>query len=345
MNRDGVLSDLSSGWAGPTGAPSTANVALAVFARATLRPLGSCLAADATGAKRLDRLLRGILALTSTPRPGVAVAAVDTTHAGARVRGEWVTAAGVGRDGPPILYVHGGAFVACSPRTHRGLVAELSATARRAVFVVAYRLVPQHPFPAAADDVLAAYRWLCDSDGAGIAGPVALAGDSAGGQLAVATTLAAKAHQLPGPDAVLLMSPVLDLTGELALARDRRHPDPFAAARAAARMLALYTAGVDNVDPRLSVLGADLHGFPPTLIQVGDREMLLDDARRLAQRLQESGAAVALQVWPGQLHVFPAMFRLLPEARHALARSGEILRRDLSTPTACPAVFPHAAGA
>ncbi len=93
MNRDGVLSDLSSGWAGPTGAPSTASVALAVFARATLRPLGSCLAADATGVKRLDRLLRGILALTSTPRPGVAVAAVDTTHAGARVRGEWVTAA------------------------------------------------------------------------------------------------------------------------------------------------------------------------------------------------------------------------------------------------------------
>ncbi|MDV3133393.1 alpha/beta hydrolase [Mycobacterium sp. 29Ha] len=306
--------------------PSLASFAVAASLRGLLRPLTLVLPANRGGIAVLDRVLRAAL-VASAPRRGIRVEQVDTRLDGDRVRGDWIIAPGVDPDDPPILYVHGGAFSMCSPKTHRGLLGELSATSGRPVFAVRYRLAPQHPYPAAADDALTAYRWLIDDNGHRSSRTVAVAGDSAGGQLAVATSLGARAHRLPMPDAMLLMSPVLDLTCRLALAREARRRDPFASARSAVRALALYTAGADPSDPRVSVLDADLAGMPPTLIQVGGREMLLDDARQLADRMQAAGSATQLQVWRGQVHVFQAMFRVLPEARDALRLSGAFLAR------------------
>lgn len=306
--------------------PSFASFVVAACVRGLLRPLTEVLPANRGGLAVLDRVLRAAL-VASAPRRTVRVEEVDTRFGGDRVRGDWIIAPEVDPDDPPILYLHGGAFSMCSPKTHRGLLGELSATSGRPVFAVRYRLAPQHPYPAAADDALTAYRWLIDDDRHRSGRTIAVAGDSAGGQLAVATSLGVRARQLPIPDAMLLMSPVLDLTCQLALAREARRRDPFASARSAARTLGLYIAGADPTDPRVSVLDADLAGMPPTLIQVGGREMLLDDSRQLADRMRAAESATQLQVWRGQVHVFQAMFRVLPEARDALRLSGAFLAR------------------
>jgi monoterpene epsilon-lactone hydrolase len=305
--------------------------------RTVMRPVAAVLPGNRAGIAGLDTILRAFLAAASAPRRGVRIQSVHAADADGPVRGEWVCAPGVEVTGPAVLYIHGGAFVACSPRTHRGLTGELSAASGRPVFAVAYRKAPRHPFPAAADDALRAYRWL-----AAAGRPVAIAGDSAGGQLAVATALSARRHGLPAPAAVLLNSPALDLTGALSRARDGVRRDAFAPARRIAPAFALYTGDADPGDERISVLAADLAGFPPTMIQVGGTEMLLDDSRHFARRLRDAGVAADLRVAPGQIHVFPALFRLLPEARVALRDSGRFIAGHLTDdrpgrPAAAPA--------
>lgn len=262
--------------------------------------------------------------MASAPRAELHTEAVDTEFNGDRVRGDWVCAAGVDRDGPAVLYLHGGAFIACSPRTHRGLIGEVSAASGRPVFAVEYRKAPRYRYPCAIDDAIAAYAWLTSTGRS-----VAVAGDSAGGQLAVATTLAARRRDLPAPAAVLLYSPALDLSGQLARAIDRRRRDAFAPAWRVAPAFAHYLGDADPSGELLSVLDADVHGFPPTMIHVGSTEMLLDDSRLLAQRLQDAGAPVSLHVVRGQIHVFPALFRPLPEARTAIRHSGAFLAEHL----------------
>nr|WP_090609921.1 alpha/beta hydrolase [Mycobacterium lentiflavum] len=313
------MTSVSSDWD-----PSLTSYLIATSARRVLRPLTQALPSNRYGLAVMDRVLRAAL-IASRPRPGLRVRLVDTVFDGERVRGDWTVAPNVNPDGPPILYIHGGAFSMCSPKTHRGLLGELSAASLRPVFAVRYRLAPRYPYPAAADDALRAYRWLAGSAESTSARTVAIAGDSAGGQLAVATSLGALAHRLPLPDGMLLMSPVIDLTCQLATARESRRRDPFASARSASRALSLYVGDADPDDPRVNVLAADLTCMPPTLIQVGGREMLLDDSRRLAERMRVAGAPVQLQVFRGQIHVFQAMFRILPEARHALRVSGAFL--------------------
>ncbi len=254
---------------------------------------------------------------------------VDTVFAGGPVRGgDWITTPVIHPHANPLLYIHGGAYSMCSPDTHRGLLANSPLQADAPIFAVKYRLAPpRYPYPAAADDALNAYRWLTSGGSSGSCQrTVAVAGDSAGGQLTMATALGARAVGLPLPDAMLLMSPVLDLRCELARARELRRRDPFfASAQSAARALDLYVGGADRGDPRLSVLDADLTSMPPILIQVGGREMLIDDSRRLAERLQSAGSHVEIQVYRGQIHVFQAMFRILPEARDAIHRAGRFL--------------------
>ena len=289
-----------------------------------MRPLAGVLPGNPVGVAGLDATLRVFLAAASAPRRGLRIEPVDMTGADGRIRGEWVCAPGVEPDGPAVLYIHGGAFVACSPRTHRGLIGELSAAAGRPVFAVEYRKAPVHPFPHAVEDAVRAYRWLTASGRV-----VAVAGDSAGGQLAVATTLAACRRDLPAPTAVLLFSPALDLTGELAVSRDLRRRDAFAPARRVGATFAFYIGDTDPRHELLDVLNADVSGFPPTMIHVGGTEMLLDDARLFAEKLRSVGAAVSLHVARGQIHVFPAMFRTIPEARTALRHSGDFLAAAL----------------
>lgn len=305
--------------------PSRQSRALFALSRSTMRPLAGVLPGNPMGVAGLDATLRVFLAAASAPRRGLRIEPVDMSGVDGRIRGEWVCAAGVDPGGPAVLYIHGGAFVACSPRTHRGLIGELSAAAGRPVFAVEYRKAPLYPFPHAVDDAVRAYRWLTASGR-----PVAVAGDSAGGQLAVATTLAARRQGLPAPTAVLLFSPALDLTGGLAVSRDRRRRDAFAPARRVGATFAFYIGEADPRHELLDVLNADVDGFPPTMIHVGGTEMLLDDARSFAARLGAAGAAVSLHVARGQIHVFPAMFRAIPEARTALRHSGDFLAAALA---------------
>lgn len=312
--------------AGANPRPSRSSRALFALSRSVMRPVAGMLPENAVGVAGLDALLRIFLATASAPRRDLLITPVDTVVGTDRIRGEWVCASGVSQDGPAVLYIHGGAFVACSPRTHRGLIGELSAAAGLPVFAVEYRKAPRHRFPCAADDALAAYAWLTSAGRS-----VAIAGDSAGGQLAVATTLSARLNGLPDPAAVLLYSPALDLTGALAIAMDARRRDAFAPARRVAPAFALYVGDADPREQLLSVLDADVAGFPPTMIHVGSTEMLLDDSRRLAESLRAAGVSVSLHVVRGQIHVFPAMFRFVPEARTAIRHSGTFLADHLGS--------------
>jgi monoterpene epsilon-lactone hydrolase len=302
---------------------------LFALSRCVMRPVAGALPTNVLGIAGLDAILRAFLAVASRPRRDLRVASVNTRFGAGRVRGEWVSAAGVAPDGAALLYIHGGAFAACSPRTHRGLIGELSAASGLPVFAVEYRKAPRHRFPSAVDDAVRAYEWLSATGRR-----IAVAGDSAGGQLAVATTLCTRTRGLPAPAAVLLYSPALDLTGALAAAIDARRRDAFAPARRMPSAFALYIGDADPSDERLAVLHADLTGFPPTMIHVGSTEMLLDDSRHLAERLRDAGAKVALHVARGQIHVFPALFRALPEAREAIRTSGGFLTEQLSDPPA-----------
>jgi acetyl esterase/lipase len=267
-------------------------------------------------------MVRGVLGTTPLIAPVRAGTQVRAATNG--VAGDWIRARGVTSTDSAILYAHGGGFVACSPRTHRGLAAELSGRTGMPVFLPCYRRSPRYRFPCAVDDLLAAYKHLLAGDGIA-AKRIVLAGDSAGGHLVLSAMLAARDAGLPLPAAQVLLSPVVDLTLERAGARDRCSPDPLMNVASARRVVAFYTRDADPDDPRLSLLTADFAGLPPTLIQVGTTEMLLTDSRLLAQRLHQAGSAVTLEEWQGQVHVFQAHYRALPEAREALDRAARFI--------------------
>ena len=221
----------------------------------------------------------------------------------------------------PMLYLHGGGFVAGSPLTHRAITV---AFARRGfeVFVPDYRLAPEHPFPAALDDALAAYQdVLAMRPGQA---PV-IAGDSAGGGLVLSLMLNLKALGLPLPQGAVLFSPWLDLTlsGASLVANAKRcamfGPDQLQ------KGVDLYLQGSAADAPLASPLWGDLQGLPPTLTFVGSDEVLLDDARRLHERALAAGVAHQLETWPVVPHVWPLFRKWLPEGRLALALAADFL--------------------
>ena len=221
----------------------------------------------------------------------------------------------------PLLYLHGGGFVAGSFMTHRAITV---AFARRGfeVFVPNYRLAPEHPFPAALDDALAVYQQVL-ALGTGQA-PV-IAGDSAGGGLALSLMLSLKAQGLPMPPGAVLFSPWLDLTlsGASLVANAKRcamfGPDQLH------KGVDLYLQGSAADAPLASPLWGDLQGLPPTLTFVGTDEVLLDDARRLHERALAAGVAHQLETWPVVPHVWPLFRKWLPEGRLALAQAADFL--------------------
>jgi epsilon-lactone hydrolase len=253
---------------------------------------------------------------------GTRVAAAEAS----RVPAEWVTAAGVA-DGRVIMYLHGGAYQLGSPATLRHLVALLSAAAQARALSVDYRLAPEHPFPAAVDDAVAAYRWLLAAghDPASIA----IAGDSAGGGLTLATLVALRDSGDRLPAAAVAMSPWTDLalTGESL--RTRADADVMITPAGMRQTAALYLAGADPRHPYASPLYADLHGLPPILIHVGDAEVILDDSTRFAARARLAGVDVTLEIWGEMPHVFQAFAGLLPEADQAVAHIGSWLREHV----------------
>lgn len=255
-----------------------------------------------------------------------AVIRTERAHYGGKpVRGEWVRGGGVDRTDAVILYLHGGGFLCGSPRSHRGLIARLSKKTGLPALSLDYRLAPKHRYPAAAEDVLDAYRLLLDRgfDGRRIV----VAGDSAGGHLALGLAMELRERGLPAPAALVLFSPLVDFSANTAAAVDAYRRDPYLSARLAKRMLALYG---ESGDPGLELLRGDLSGLPPMLLQAGDAEMLSGEARALAGLVNAEGGDCTLELWPEQVHVFQALYRLVPEARSALEHAGAYVRARLA---------------
>ena len=184
---------------------------------------------------------------------------------------------------------------------------------------VDYRLAPEHPYPAGLQDVTAAYRALAGQ--AGGAGDIVVSGESSGGNLAIELLIAGKKEGLPMPAAVLLLSPMTDLTVTASSYAEKADADPALTARAIRTRAADYLAGTDPADPLVSPVFADLSGLPPLLIQAGSHEILLDDAIRLAAKAAADDVAVILDITPGVPHVFQAFADLLDEADAALNRA------------------------
>lgn len=312
----------------PTASPASARVA--AVATAALRWPSRAVPANRAGALALRGLFRVAVPLAAPLRgPG----ATATPVVAGTVVGEWVRPAAADARHPDaaILYFHGGAYVTSSPRTHRGIVARIARATGTPVFAVRYRLAPEHRFPAAADDARAAYAWLRQQ---GFAPErIVLAGDSAGGQIATGLAFQLAGEGETRPAALALISPVLDPSFALARVCDRTARDPFLSASAFAKLVGTYVDPGER-DLRAAPLQATpaqlAAALPPTLLQVGGREMLVDEARALAARATAAGADFTLQVWPGQIHVFQAQTAVLPEATAALADLGRFADRALT---------------
>ncbi|HTO55576.1 MAG TPA: alpha/beta hydrolase [Myxococcota bacterium] len=239
------------------------------------------------------------------------------------VPAEWLDGPGA-RSDRAVLYLHGGGYVLGGINSHRDLMARISADAKARVLGIDYRLAPEHPFPAAVDDAVSAYRFILDS---GITpNHVAIAGDSAGGGLTAATLLAIRDKKLPLPACAALLSPWVDLEGEGQSMNGGVMDDPMVRKDLVALMAPAYLNGKSARDPLASPLHANLSGLPPLLVQVGRREVLLDDSTRFAQAALRAGVKVELEVWPGMLHVWQLFASELEEGREAIARIGGFLR-------------------
>ncbi|HEY4152720.1 MAG TPA: alpha/beta hydrolase [Pseudolysinimonas sp.] len=223
-----------------------------------------------------------------------------------------------------LLFLHGGGYRFGSLRSDGELAARLGRASGMRVLFVDYRLAPEHPFPAAIDDVLTAWRWL-HTEWGGSPRAVAVAGDSAGGGLAVALLVATRDAGERQADAAVLMSPTVDLTGSGASMSERVAQDPISTPALLKELAADYLAGTDPRTPLASPLFAPLAGLPPLLILVGTADLLLSDSERLAQAATEAGVDVELQVGEGLPHVYPLMLGT-PEAAAATEVIGRFLR-------------------
>jgi acetyl esterase/lipase len=293
----------------------------------TLRPFSGLVPPErAWGIWLSRRMIARVMATFGPPLAGTRVQQVDTVLPdGRRVKGEWVygprtptsEAARSSTDAGAIYYVHGSGYAVCSPKTHRRLTSWLSSLTGLPVFSVDYRLAPRYRFPTAADDVRAGWDWLVHTCGVP-AKQIVIAGDSAGGHLTVDMLLQPEVAA-SSPAALVLFSPLIDMTFALSLAREQIRRDPAIRVADAARLVSLYHPGIDLTHPRLTLDVAGGSMLPPTLIQAGGAEMLQDDARQLAADIKAAGGRCELQVWPHQVHVFQALPRMTPEAAKAMA--------------------------
>lgn len=271
--------------------------------------------ARAPDAPALRRVMNG-----PTVPPPRGVHAVEGTVGG--IAGEWMRADAVPRVAT-LLYLHGGGYFACTPQTHRAITSSFARVGFR-TFSPAYRLAPEHPFPAGLEDAVAAYRGLLEDHAPR---QLVICGDSAGGGLSMALLLSLRERGIPLPAAAVLFSPFVDLaaTGESARTNSARCAmfDSSSFGRAAE----FYVGKGDRRSPLASPLYADLRGLPPLLIHVGADETLLDDSRRLAERAQRAGVKVELKIWPAVPHVWQLFQRWIPEGRTSLHEAGMFLAR------------------
>jgi epsilon-lactone hydrolase len=227
-----------------------------------------------------------------------------------------------------VLYFHGGVYVIGDAFLAAELASQVGRRTQAKVISVDYRLAPEHPYPAAVDDALAAYEALLQNGTA--PSDIAFAGESAGGGLAIATLVNARDHGLPLPAAALVMSPYADLTLAGATLETRREADPLLSRELLQPRVTDYASGHDAALGLISPIFADLSGLPPLIIQAGTHEVLLDDAIRLAQQAAAADVEVTLDITPGVPHVFQAYHAILDEATAALDRAGQLLSTHLA---------------
>jgi epsilon-lactone hydrolase len=227
-----------------------------------------------------------------------------------------------------LLYFHGGGYCSGSIRSHRRLVTEAGRAAGMRTLAVAYRLAPEHPFPAAYDDALTAWRFLRRRNIP--AAHIAIGGDSAGAGLTIALINRLRDRHEELPACAWLISPWTDLTMSGSTLSSKEAIDPLIHKQYLLELADAYVpAGMDRKDPRISPLYADLTGFPPILIQVGSAETLLDDATRFAAVAGEADVRVTLEIWPQMIHAWPLWNAHLEDGRHALARAGNFIREHI----------------
>ena len=227
-----------------------------------------------------------------------------------------------------MLYLHGGGYVIGSPRSHRHLAADLAGAAGLTAYVLDYRRAPEHPFPAALDDAVAAVRWLVETRRARPERLV-LAGDSAGGGLVVSTLVALRDAGLPLPAAAVCLSPWVDLGCTLPSCSARRPPDPVIDAEVLRAMARAYLGRRSARTPGASPLYADLQGLPPLLVQAAAGEALVDDAIELMRAAARAGVHVTLELWPRFVHVGHWYARMFDDGGRALGNAARFMRSAL----------------
>jgi acetyl esterase/lipase len=224
-----------------------------------------------------------------------------------------------------ILYLHGGAYALGSINTHREFVGRLASVTGVRCLALNYRLAPEHPYPAALNDVMAVFRWL-QTEGYDPS-QIVIAGDSSGGGLALAILPALRDVGEPLPAGAVCISPWTDLAATGASIQSKAGVERILDPDSLERYAKYYAGEQDLTNPLISPLYAELSGLPPLLIQVGADEILLDDARRYAARAQEAGVVVTLEVWDEMFHVFQ-LVSLLPEAKEAVQNIAEFVSRN-----------------
>jgi epsilon-lactone hydrolase len=240
------------------------------------------------------------------------------------VRGEWSLAAG-SDPSRVLMFFHGGGYCSGSIVSHRRMVTEAGRAARMRTLAIGYRLAPEHPYPAAHQDAQKAWRFLRRQ---GVpANRIVVGGDSAGGNLTVTLINGLRAAGEDLPTCAWLVSPWTDLTMSGATLATKDAVDPLIHKGYLEELAEAYVPGtVDRKDPLISPLFADLHGFPPILIQVGSAETLLADASRFAAAAGAADVDVTLQIWPHMIHAWPLWNAALEDGRRALASAGDFIR-------------------
>ena len=280
--------------------------------RARARPVG--------WGERRERL--DAIGQASPVDPDIKLTAVEAGG----VQAEWSVAPG--SDPTKVLmFLHGGGYCSGSITSHRGMVTRVGRAAGVRTLALNYRLAPEHPFPAALTDALAAYGFLLDQ---GIApSHIAIGGDSAGGGLTLATMLSLRDAGKPLPGCAWLVSPWTDLEMTGASLTDKADVDPLIQKVYLEELASAYLAGADPKAPLVSPLYADLTGLPPLLVQVGSAETLLDDAVRIVRRAGAADVAVSLEVWPHMIHAWHLWAAQVEDSRRAIASAGAFIRARL----------------
>lgn len=267
---------------------------------------------------------------------GLNVRPINEKRDGLVVRGEWIEpehaddgSSSRGDDGEVIFYIHGGGFVSCSAATHRPITAALARLTRRRVFSLDYRLAPEHRYPAALDDAVAAYRWLLTHERLSPRA-ISFAGDSAGGGLVLASLLRVRDAGLPLPACAVCFSPWTDLAGT---GESQRFNDGLCSmfrTENTAEFAPAYLGDASPREPYASPAYADLAGLPPLLLQVGSTELLLDDARCVHRKIQAAHGISRLEIYEDVVHGWQMLDGFVPEARTALRQAASFMRDPLS---------------